>query len=109
MEQLLLLSSAWPTPPATTATVPQEYGGKGGTNLGMAVIRGHARKGLGLHNHLQNDRGQQRGPAAMLAYGTDELPLGRRIAEGRWGFAFGSPNPTTGPSTPPTWRTTAVR
>src|ERR1700704_242558 len=35
---------------------PKAYGGKDGTNLGMAVIREHlARKGLGLHNDLQNE------------------------------------------------------
>ncbi len=36
--------------------LPKEYGGKDGTNLGMAVIREHlAAKGLGLHNDLQNE------------------------------------------------------
>ncbi|QXQ06781.1 acyl-CoA dehydrogenase family protein [Sphingosinicellaceae bacterium] len=35
---------------------PQEYGGKGGSNLWMAVIREHlASKGLGLFNDLQNE------------------------------------------------------
>ena len=35
---------------------PKEYGGKDGTNLGMAVIREHlASKGLGLHCDLQNE------------------------------------------------------
>src|SRR5215510_6425194 len=35
---------------------PKEYGGRDGTNLGMAVIREHfATKGLGLHNDLQNE------------------------------------------------------
>ncbi len=35
---------------------PVEYGGKGGSNLWMAVIREHlAGKGLGLHNDLQNE------------------------------------------------------
>ena len=33
-----------------------EWGGKGGTNLAMAIIREHlAAKGLGLHNDLQNE------------------------------------------------------
>ncbi|MBE0611594.1 MAG: acyl-CoA dehydrogenase family protein [Dehalococcoidia bacterium] len=37
-------------------SLPVKYGGKGGTNLGMAVIREHlAAKGLGLHNDLQNE------------------------------------------------------
>ncbi len=36
--------------------LPKEYGGRDGTNLGMAIIREHlARKGLGLHNDLQNE------------------------------------------------------
>ncbi len=36
--------------------LPREFGGQDGTNLGMAVIREHlARKGLGLHNDLQNE------------------------------------------------------
>ena len=35
---------------------PAEYGGRGGSNLAMAVIREHlAAKGLGLHNDLQNE------------------------------------------------------
>src|SRR5690606_30031601 len=34
----------------------KEMGGKGGSNLDMAVIREHlAAKGLGLHNDLQNE------------------------------------------------------
>ncbi|MEO0816356.1 MAG: acyl-CoA dehydrogenase family protein [Pseudomonadota bacterium] len=36
--------------------LPRAYGGQDGTNLGMAIIREHlARKGLGLHNDLQNE------------------------------------------------------
>ena len=36
--------------------LPAEYGGQNGSNLAMAVIREHfARKGLGLHNDLQNE------------------------------------------------------
>ncbi|CAN7707495.1 acyl-CoA dehydrogenase family protein [Aminobacter sp. LjRoot7] len=36
--------------------LPTEFGGKGGSNLWMAVIREHlASKGLGLHNDLQNE------------------------------------------------------
>ena len=35
---------------------PREWGGKGGSNLDMAVIREHlAAKGLGLHNDLQTE------------------------------------------------------
>mgnify|MGYP001480636716 CR=1 FL=1 len=37
-------------------SLPEEFGGKGGSNLWMAVIREHfASKGLGLHNDLQNE------------------------------------------------------
>ena len=36
--------------------IPEEFGGKNGSNLAMAVIRHHlAHKGLGLHNDLQNE------------------------------------------------------
>jgi len=36
--------------------LPKEYGGKDGTNLGMAIIREYlAAKGLGLHCDLQNE------------------------------------------------------
>ncbi len=36
--------------------LPQEFGGDGGSNLWMAVIREHlAARGLGLHNDLQNE------------------------------------------------------
>ena len=36
--------------------LPEEYGGKNGSNLAMAIIREHlAAKGLGLHNDLQNE------------------------------------------------------
>ena len=35
--------------------LPTEFGGQDGSNLAMAIIREHlARKGLGLHNDLQN-------------------------------------------------------
>jgi acyl-CoA dehydrogenase len=37
-------------------SLPEEYGGRGGGNLWMAVIREHlATQGLGLHNDLQNE------------------------------------------------------
>ncbi len=36
--------------------LPTRFGGQDGSNLGMAIIREHlARKGLGLHNDLQNE------------------------------------------------------
>jgi len=37
-------------------SLPKQYGGRDGTNLGMAIVREHlAAKGLGLHNDLQNE------------------------------------------------------
>ena len=63
---------------------PKEFGGRDGTNLGMAVIREHlATKGLGLHNDLQNEHsvvGNNVGLLLMLEYGTDEQQrrVGRR-------------------------------
>src|SRR5215204_6153606 len=81
---------------------PKEYGGRDGTNLGMAVIREHfATMGLGLHNDLQNEHsivGNNVGLLLMLEHGTeeqkakwvDDLALGNR------GFAFGITEPAHG-------------
>ena len=56
--------------------LPMEYGGQGGSNLWMAVIREHlAAKGLGLHNDLQNEHSivANYPQAVMLReYGTPE-------------------------------------
>ena len=94
---------ASPTRPATTATrCRSEYGGRNGTNLGMAVIREHlARKGLGLHNDLQNEHsivGNNVGLLLMIDYGTDEQKAEwiDDLAEGRKGFAFGITEPDHG-------------
>ena len=93
---------------------PKEYGGKDGTNLGMAVIREHlARKGLGLHNDLQNEHsivGNNVGLLLMINYGTDEQKAEwiDRLAEGRGGFAFGITEPKHG-SDATHMETTAVR
>ncbi|HET9771048.1 MAG TPA: acyl-CoA dehydrogenase family protein [Acidimicrobiia bacterium] len=82
--------------------LPKEYGGSDGTNLGMAVIRDHlARKGLGLHNDLQNESsivGNNIAVQLMIAYGTDDqkqrwvddLLVGNRA------FAFGITEPDHG-------------
>src|SRR5213080_777709 len=81
---------------------PKEYGGRDGTNLGMAVIREHlARKGLGLHCDLQNEHaivGNNVGLLLMLAYGTDKQKEEwvDDLAEGRRGFAFGITEPNHG-------------
>jgi alkylation response protein AidB-like acyl-CoA dehydrogenase len=81
---------------------PKEYGGKDGTNLGMAIIREHlASKGLGLHNDLQNEHsivGNNVGLLLMLNYGTEEqksewIP---RMLAGQGGFAFGITEPEHG-------------
>src|SRR5438874_6586533 len=81
---------------------PKEYGGKDGTNLGMAVIREHlARKGLGLHNDLQNESsivGNNVAALLMHRYGTAEQQ--RRwtddLAAGRRTIAFGITEPAHG-------------
>ena len=81
---------------------PKEYGGQDGTNLGMAVIREHlARKGLGLHNDLQNEHtivGNNVGLLLMINYGTEEQKAEwiDALAEGRGGFAFGITEPAHG-------------
>ncbi len=81
---------------------PKEYGGKDGTNLGMAVIREHlARKGLGLHCDLQNEHaivGNNVGLLLMLAYGTEaqKAEWVDDLADGKRGFAFGITEPDHG-------------
>ena len=81
---------------------PAEYGGRDGTNLGMAVIREHlAGKGLGLHCDLQNEHmivGNNVGLLLMLHYGTQEqrAEWTEELAAGRKGFAFGITEPAHG-------------
>jgi alkylation response protein AidB-like acyl-CoA dehydrogenase len=81
---------------------PAEYGGKNGTNLGMAVIREHlAAKGLGLHCDLQNEHaivGNNVGLLLMINYGTEQQKADwiDDLAEGRRGFAFGITEPQHG-------------
>ncbi len=93
---------------------PKAYGGRDGTNLGMAVIREHlARKGLGLHNDLQNESsivGNNVGLLLMLEYGTEEQQARwvDDLAAGRTGFAFGITEPDHG-SDATHMETTAVR
>ena len=93
---------------------PREYGGKDGTNLGMAVIREHlARKGLGLHNDLQNESsivGNNVGLMLMLAHGTEEQKAEwvPKMLDGTGGFAFGITEPKHG-SDATHMETTAVR
>ena len=82
--------------------LPEAYGGKNGTNLGMAVIREHfARMGLGLHNDLQNEHsivGNNVALLLMIAYGTEDQKRDwiDDLAEGRKTFAFGITEPNHG-------------
>jgi acyl-CoA dehydrogenase len=75
--------------------LPKQYGGRDGTNLGMAIIREHlAAKGLGLHCDLQNEHsivGNEVGVLLMLQYGTDaqKAKFLNGLLEGTTGFAFG--------------------
>ena len=92
---------------------PKEYGGKDGTNLGMAVIREHLPAGAGLHNDLQNEHsmvGNNVGLLLMLNYGTASR---RRSGSRIWpraggGLCSGSPSRPMVPDA--TWMEThAVR
>jgi len=93
---------------------PARYGGRDGTNLGMAVIREHlASKGLGLHCDLQNEHmivGNNVGLLLMIEYGTpaQQEEWIDDLAAGRKGFAFGITEPAHG-SDATFMETTAVR
>ncbi|MCO1654060.1 acyl-CoA dehydrogenase family protein [Pseudonocardia humida] len=81
---------------------PAEFGGRDGSNLGMAVIREHlAAKGLGLHCDLQNEHaivGNNVGLLLMLEHGSDEQKAEwvEGLASGTKGFAFGITEPEHG-------------
>lgn len=94
--------------------LPKEYGGKDGSNLGMAIIREYlAARGLGLHNDLQTEHsivGNNVGLLLMLAYGTENqrqewVP---EMLEAKRSFAFGITEPDHG-SDATHMETTAVR
>jgi alkylation response protein AidB-like acyl-CoA dehydrogenase len=93
---------------------PAKYGGRDGTNLGMAIIREHlASKGLGLHCDLQNEHmivGNNVGLLLMLHYGSpaQQAEWVDDLAAGRRGFAFGITEPAHG-SDATYMETTAVR
>jgi alkylation response protein AidB-like acyl-CoA dehydrogenase len=81
---------------------PKEYGGRDGSNLGMAVIREHlASKGLGLHCDLQNEHsivGNNVALLLMLHYGSEaqQAEWVDGLASGTKGFAFGITEPAHG-------------
>ncbi|WP_067697529.1 acyl-CoA dehydrogenase family protein [Nocardia jejuensis] len=93
---------------------PKEFGGRDGTNLGMAVIREHlARRGLGLHCDLQNEHAvvaNNVGLLLMLEYGSprQQAEWVHGLAEGTRFFAFGITEPEHG-SDATHMETTAVR
>jgi alkylation response protein AidB-like acyl-CoA dehydrogenase len=93
---------------------PKKYGGRDGTNLGMAIIREHlAHRGLGLHNDLQTEHsivGNNVGLLLMLEYGTESQKAEwvEGLAAGKRGFAFGITEPEHG-SDATHMETTAVR
>ncbi len=83
-------------------SLPREYGGQDGSNLGMAIIRDHlAARGLGLHNDLQNEHsivGNTVSTSLMLIYGTDEQKaewVDDMLARKK-GFAWGITEPNHG-------------
>ena len=93
---------------------PASYGGRDGTNLGMAVIREYlASKGLGLHCDLQNEHmivGNNVGLLLMIHYGSPEqrAEWAEELAAGRRGFGFGITEPAHG-SDATSMETAAVR
>ncbi len=94
--------------------LPERFGGKDGTNLDMAIVREHlARKGLGLHNDLQNENsivGNLVTVLMMERYGSPEqqshwIP---KMLAGEAHIGFGLTEPKHGSDA--TWmETTAVR
>lgn len=92
--------------------LPEEVGGGGGTNLDMAVIREHlARKGLGLHNDLQNEASVVGNfPIAhmLLAFGTAEQreQYLEPMLTGQQRIGFGLTEPEHGSDT--TWMETVA-
>lgn len=81
---------------------PVEFGGRDGSNLGMAVIREHlASRGLGLHCDLQNEHaivGNNVALLLMLEYGSEEQKAQwvDGLANGTKFFAFGITEPQHG-------------
>src|SRR5690348_6640817 len=82
--------------------LPPSLGGRGGTNLDMAVIREHlAAKGLGLHNDLQDESsivGNYPQVIMMERFGTEDqrAQWSDALITGRLSFAFGLTEPDHG-------------
>ncbi|WP_106847813.1 acyl-CoA dehydrogenase family protein [Blastococcus sp. Marseille-P5729] len=94
--------------------LPKEVGGNDSTNLEMAIIREHlARKGLGLHNDLQDESsivGNHSGVHMLTKFGSQEQKdeLVEACLTGKAGIGFGLTEPDHGSDA--TWmETTAVR
>jgi acyl-CoA dehydrogenase len=74
--------------------LPEEYGGRNGSNLAMARIREHlAHRGLGLHNDLQNESsivGNLMQPLQLRDFGTaaQKARYMEGLLERRIGWAF---------------------
>jgi acyl-CoA dehydrogenase len=82
--------------------LPAEFGGKDGSNLAMAIIREHlAKKGLGLHNDLQNEHsivGNMPGALMLRDFGTPEqkATLLPKSLRGEFIATFGLTEPNHG-------------
>ena len=92
--------------------LPKEYGGDGGSNLAMAIIREHlAAKGLGLHNDLQNESsivGNFPVVHLLAAYGSaEQKKLIEPSITGEQRIAFGLTEPNHGSDA--TWMETTAR
>src|SRR5882757_349750 len=81
---------------------PPEMGGKGGTQLAMAVIREHlAAKGLGLHNDLQSEHSIVGNNPFILLFKEFATPAqfemyGEKVLKGQISTAFGLTEPNHG-------------
>ncbi|OXE35036.1 MAG: acyl-CoA dehydrogenase [Phenylobacterium zucineum] len=93
---------------------PPEMGGKGGSNLAMAVIREHlAAKGLGLHNDLQNEHSIVGNNPFILMFkefatNAQYARDGDKLLNGKMRTAFGLTEPNHG-SDATFMETTAIR
>jgi alkylation response protein AidB-like acyl-CoA dehydrogenase len=93
-------------------SLPEELGGRNGSNLDMAVIREHfAHRGLGLHNDLQNEHsivGNLVFAHLLHLFGTPEQKeeLLESSITGERGLAFGLTEPGHGSDA--TWMETAA-